>query len=517
MRSTLIPMLVLAACGTASDKDSWSAADSDVGDYDGDGTSRYEDTATPDGTDTAADDEGEPRDDTGVPGETVPTNPWVDTTQDALSTFSVDVDSASYSLARREIGRGVLPAPSTVRTEEFVNYFRYEDAGPQGDEPFTVHLELAPAPFGPAPDVELLRIHLQSKTVPPDQRKPANLVFLIDVSGSMNAPDKLGLVKWSLSQLIDKLGPADTLGIVVYAGAERVVLEPTEAAHKSTILDAIDALQAGGSTNGEAGIRRAYQLAKQAFVTGGINRVVLATDGDFNVGLTGESLIREVESWRDQGIFLTTLGFGMRNTQEAFLEQLADRGDGNHAFVDSRNEALRVLGDRLVSTLQVVAKDVKIQVAFDPAAVERWRLIGYENRVLAHEDFADDTKDAGEIGAGHGVTAFYEVDLAPGAAGPLAEVHLRHKPPEGGASTEQTWSLDVEDGHGTLAQASPSFRFGAAVAEWAEILRRSPHSEGAPFAEVHALASEAWPPAARGPEKTEFLGLVNASSTLWRP
>jgi Ca-activated chloride channel family protein len=443
------------------------------------------------------------------------TNPWVSSAEDNTSTFSVDVDTASYALTRRALTSGRLPDPASVRVEEFVNAFRYDLPAPTGDDTFAVHLESGPSPFGESDGTKLLRIGLQSAVVDEAERKPANLVFLLDVSGSMASDDKLGLVKYAMKHLVQRLHPTDTLGIVVYAGSEGVLLEPTAVSDRSAILDALDGLQAGGSTAGEAGIRRAYDLAEGAFREDGVNRVVLCTDGDFNVGLTGEALVREVERFRDRGIFLTTLGFGMGNLNDATMEQLSNRGDGNYAYIDTPNEALRTLGEHLVSTLQVVAKDVKLQVTFDPQTVQRWRLIGYENRLLNDEDFEDDDKDAGDVGAGHGVTAYYEVDPVGDATGVLAEVALRWKQPEGGASALATFTTSTDQTHAAIGDTSNAFRFGAAVAEFAEILRESPHSDGARFTDVHALAEGGIPlDGADSLAMTELLSLVDLARTM---
>ena len=442
-------------------------------------------------------------------------NPWVSTEDNNTSTFSADVDSGSYSLARRAINEGRLPEADSIRPEEFVNYFHYDDVGEPSELPFAVDLEAAPSVFGDAEDIQLLRIGIQADEIPEAQRDPVNLVFLLDVSGSMNAPDKLGLVKFSMKSLVDKLSPQDTLSIVVYAGAEGVVLEPTAVDDKSTILDALDQLEAGGSTNGEAGIRTAYDLAESAFRTDGVNRVVLCSDGDMNVGLTGDALIELIEEYRDKDIFLTTLGYGSGNYQDDLMEQLADHGNGNYAYIDSQNEALRVLGDNLVSTLQVVAKDLKIQVEFDSKSVERWRLIGYENRVLNNEDFVNDSVDAGDIGAGHSVTALYEIDLTQEpAGGNLAQVRMRYKEPTLDESTEHEWVLVAEDRVDSFAESSPSLQFAAAVVEFAEILRGSPHSEGRRFGDVLSIASQAQPEAERSLIEDEFLSLVEQASSL---
>ena len=448
------------------------------------------------------------------------TNPWVNAEEEPTSTFSADVDSGSYTITRRDLNQGVLPDPSTVRTEEFVNYFHYDDVGPDSDLPFAVQLESAPSFFGDAEDIHLLRIGIQADEIPEEERDPVNLIFLVDVSGSMSGD--LDLVKYSLKQLVDKLSPSDTLGIVVYAGAEGVVLEPTAVENKSAILDSLDALASGGSTNGEAGIRRAYQLAEDAFRDDGVNRVIICSDGDMNVGLTGDSLVELIEDYRETGIFLTTLGFGMGNYQDTQMEQLADHGNGNYAYIDSSNEALRVLGENLVSTLQVVAKDVKIQVSFDAEIVERWRLIGYENRVLDNEDFANDNVDAGDIGAGHSVTGLYEIDyvdsLASGEAGDIgmvARVSLRYKEPTSYESTQHDWVLRPEGRLTSFDEASSSFQFAAAVTEFAEILRGSPHSEGERFDDIQSIAQEAMNQAGSTPSKEEFLGLVEIAESLY--
>ena len=440
------------------------------------------------------------------------TNPWIQTADEAVSTFSVDVDTASYALTRRALAEGRLPDPASVRVEEFVNYFHYDDPVPATDDPFAVHLEIAPSTFGA--DLELLRIGLQAEIVPEEQRDPVNLTFLIDVSGSMTSSDKLGLIVYSLGHLVDRLSPSDTLSIVTYAGAEGLVLAPTPVTEKSAILDALDALSAGGSTAGEAGIRLAYDTNESALIQGGNNRVVLCSDGDFNVGVTGDALIDVIEDFRDRGIFLTVLGFGMGNFNDADMEQLADHGNGNYAYIDTPNEALRVLGDNLVSTLQVVAKDVKVQVEFDPTVVQRYRLIGYENRLLDNDEFADDTVDAGDVGAGHHVTALYEIEWAQDAPSTeAAEVRVRHKTPSGDTSMEQASAITKADALTSMDDASRDMRWAAAVAEFAEILRGSEHSEDARFPDVLDLATGAL--GSTTPSRDEFLDLVEQAESLW--
>jgi Ca-activated chloride channel family protein len=346
----------------------------------------------------------------------------------------------------------------------------------------------------------------------------ANLVFLIDVSGSMNAAGKLPLVQFSLMTLINTLQPTDTIGIVVYAGHDAVLLEPTAVSERGVLLSAIQNLSAGGSTYGEGGIRRAYDLAQQHFRPGGINRVILCTDGDFNVGLTGDALLRMIERFRRRDITLTVLGFG-REANDRDMEQLADRGNGSYAFIDTRNEALRVLERDLSGTLQVIAQDVKVQVIFNPEVVERFRLIGYENRVLAHQDFENDAVDAAEIGSGQFVTAFLEYELREGVDPTqddrdLATVRLRYKRPRGAQSIERRFQVPLREQRSRFDDASAAFRFSAAVVEFGEILRHSTHSEGARFNEIVQIAEQAnW---SQSPDAMEFVELVRLAQGLWQ-
>lgn len=436
-------------------------------------------------------------------------NDWVETADEDTSTFGADVDTGSYTTMRQSISAGQLPIASGVRVEEYTNYFRYDYPNPE-TEPFSVSFELAPSKFGEA-DQDMFRIGIHGKQVPLSERKPANLVFLVDVSGSMSAYNKLPLVQWSLRQLVSKLEPTDRLGIVVYAGQEAVVLEPTAVENKSEILDAINDMRSGGSTNGEAGIQKAYELAESAFRSDGINRVVLCTDGDFNVGLTGSALISKIDEYRLRGVTLSVLGFGM-GANDATMEQLADHGNGNYALIDTQNEAARVLGENLVSTLQIIAKDVKIQVEFNKEIVSRYRLVGYENRKLANEDFTDDTKDAGDLGAGHFVTSFYELERDLNLAeGRMATVRLRYKEPTADTSQELTFDFDLGAARTSFDQASSDFRFAAGVVEFAEILRGSKHSQGQRFDEILQIVS-----ATQGEDnlRKEFFGLVVQGSQL---
>jgi len=460
-------------------------------------------------------------------------NPFVAVAAHPLSTFSIDVDRASYSNVRRFImQQGAVPPKDAVRIEELVNYFPYDYAEPDGDAPVAILTEIAAAPWKPGH--RLVRIGLQTKRMHAEGLAPSNFVFLIDVSGSMMPPNKLPLLKAAFRLLVNELRPQDRVAIVVYAGSAGLVLPSTPGDRKAKILEAIEQLEAGGSTAGGEGIRRAYDEAVANFVRGGNNRVILATDGDFNVGVSSDAeMVRLVEEKRQTGVFLTVLGFGEGNLQAAKMEKLADHGNGNYAYIDNLLEARKVLVHELGGTLYTVAKDVKIQVEFNPARVRAYRLIGYENRLLADEDFADDRKDAGEIGSGHSVTALYEVipvgvetdvtvrvpdalryqaapDSSTRAAGPeLMFVRVRYKQPDGDRSRELTHA--VVDG----ASGSPSadFRFQAAVAEFGLLLRGSEHRGQADIGHVIASAREALGSDAQG-YRAEFVRLAMAAQAL---
>ncbi len=408
-----------------------------------------------------------------------------------VSTFAVDVDTASYANVRRLLNHGELPNPDAVRVEELINYFRYDYPLPQDGAPFAVHTEMGPSPWSDGR--HLLHVGLTSAAL--DDRAemaPANLTFLIDVSGSMRAPNKLGLLKRALAMLVARLRPQDHVAIAVYAGAAGEVLAPTAGSEQAKINAALERLSAGGSTNGGAGIQLAYNLARQQFDADGINRVILATDGDFNVGTTdANALERLVEDQRRSGVALTVLGFGSGNYNDALMQKIAQIGDGNAAYIDTIHEARKVLVEELGATLEIVAKDVKVQLEFNPAVVESYRLIGYETRRLNREDFNNDRVDAGEIGRGHTVTALYEVDLV-GSDNPSVDplryqderprqdrhgevgmLKLRYKAPEGGASKLISRVLEQSDIRQDLAATSDNFRFSAAVAWFGQILRRS--------------------------------------------
>lgn len=420
-------------------------------------------------------------------------NPFIAVAQEPRSTFSIDVDTASYSNVRRFLNQNTLPPPDAVRIEEMLNYFPYHDPEPTGEHPLAAHVEIGGCAWNT--NHRLMRVALSSRPIKKDGRPLCNLMFLIDVSGSMDQPNKLPLVQASLRRLVEELGENDRVGIVVYAGASGLVLPSTSCLEKSKIMEAIDRLQAGGSTNGGAGIELAYQQAVNHFIQKGSNRVILATDGDFNVGITNrDELVKLIEAKRKSGVYLTVLGFGMGNLKDGQLEALADKGNGQFAYIDTIDEAEKVLIKEMGATLVTVAKDVKFQVQFNPAKVGAYRLIGYENRVLANQDFANDAKDAGEVGAGHRVTALYELvppdkakDVVPAAdqedfefqnvtLKPRPEtvvVKVRYKLPDEDRS--KPFQVGAEDRGLDFSRSSNDFKFASAVAGFGMLLRHSPH------------------------------------------
>jgi len=441
---------------------------------------------------------------------------FVTVAEQPRSTFSVDVDTASYANVRRLLREGRLPPAGAVRIEELLNYFSYDYPEPSDERPFSVTTEVGPAPWHP--EHQLVLIGLQGRHLDLGDVPPRNLVFLLDVSGSMRPANKLALVQGALRKLVDDLRPEDHISIVVYAGGSGIVLAPTSGRNKSTILEALDGLHAGGATDGASGIRLAYDLARKHFNERGINRVILATDGDFNVGTTSRSaLVEIIEGERASGVFLTVLGVGVGNLKDATMEQLADRGNGNYAYLDSPAEARKVLVEEASGTLITIAQDVKLQLEFNPRRVDAYRLIGYENRRLANRDFNDDTKDAGEIGAGHSVTALYEIvpagadadigdidalryqaprDLTDDAASDeLLTVKLRYQEPGGSKSTLHEVALR---GDTNAENPSTNFRFAAAVASFGMALRDSPERGTASFAMAQNLAKNAIGPDPHG-------------------
>ena len=415
-------------------------------------------------------------------------NPFIDTEDDHLSTFAIDVDTASYTVARRFVQDGNMPHPDSVRVEEFVNFF---DQGyePPEEGAFAIHVDGSPSPFG-GDKHWLVRVGLQGKEIASDARKDATLVFAIDVSGSMGREDRLGLVKRSLRLLVDELRPTDEVGIVIYGSVGTVLLEPTDGGEKRSIINAIDSLAPGGSTFAEDGLRMAYELAAERVRPGRVTRVILLSDGVANVGNTGpDSILKQIRKHVDEGVMLTTVGFGMGNFNDVLMEQLANDGDGSYYYVDTINEARRVFVENLVGTLQNIAKDTKVQVDFNPDVVRSYRLLGYENRRVDDEDFRDDTVDAGEVGAGHSVTALYEMKLHDDADGVLGTVYLRYEDPDSGEVSE----IDREFLRSELAfefgEASPRFQMSAVVAEYSEILRESYWAQDGSLERVAAEAS----------------------------
>ena len=401
------------------------------------------------------------------------TNPFIDTEDDAFSTFGMDVDTASYTVARRFLRDGLLPPSEAIRVEEFVNAFDYNYTPPTNGA-FAVHLEGAPSKFGEGKRLQLLRIGIQGRVIPDTNRKNAVLTFVIDVSGSMGYENRLELVKQALTLLVEQLRPDDKVGIVVYGTNARVVLPHTSIVNQEHILTAIRALAPEGATNAEAGLRMGYKLALQNLESNAINRVILCSDGVANVGETGsDAILKEIRTYVKEGVTLTTVGFGMGNYNDILMEQLANDGNGSYAYVDTLSEAKRIFVENLTGTLQVIAKDAKIQVKFNPETVSRFRLLGYENRRLAHEDFRNDTVDAGEVGAGHSVTALYEIKLHENADGKLATVAIRHEDPDTGNVTEVNESIATDALKGSFEETTPTFQLSASVAEFAEILRGS--------------------------------------------
>lgn len=445
-----------------------------------------------------------------------------------LSTFSIDVDAASYSNMRRFLNMGQMPPKDAVRIEEMINYFHYEYAGPSTNDPFAIHTAKMKAPWNK--DHLIVKIGIQGKKLEMDELPASNVVFLLDVSGSMNAPNKLPLLKSSIKMLVNELRQQDKISIVVYAGAAGLVLPPTDGTDKKKILDAIENLQAGGSTAGGAGIKLAYKVAQEQFVKGGNNRVILATDGDFNVGASSDGeMQRLIEEKRESGVFLTVLGFGMGNYKDSKMEVLADKGNGNYAYIDNIMEAKKVLVTEFGGTLFTIAKDVKIQVEFNPNAVQAYRLIGYENRKLNDEDFNDDTKDAGELGSGHTVTALYEI-IPVGVkskfvknvdplkyqrketyrdADELLTVKFRYKDPNGQKSKliEHTIANDEKNND------DENLRWAASVAGFGMLLRDSEFKGNLTFADVLATAKNAQGNDVYG-YRAEFIKLIDIASNL---
>lgn len=445
-----------------------------------------------------------------------------------LSTFSIDVDKASYSNVRRMINNGQQIPADAVKIEEMINYFDYDYKQPTGDHPFAIHTEYGNTPWNT--DTKLVKIGLKGKEIPQDQIPASNLVFLLDVSGSMNSPKKLPLLKRAFKLLVNQLREKDKVSIVVYAGAAGMVLKPTSGANKSEINQALNNLAAGGSTAGGAGIELAYKIAQENFIKNGNNRVILATDGDFNVGMSSDKDMKTlIQEKRKSGVFLTCLGFGMGNYKDSKIETLADKGNGNHAYIDTMQEAQRILGKEFGGTLYTIAKDVKIQVEFNPSKVQAYRLIGYENRMLQDEDFVDDTKDAGELGSGHTVTALYEV-IPVGVKSKflkyipelkytntkknkefgdeLLTVKFRYKKPQGKKSTELVHILNTDNN-----EVSKDFNFAASVAWFGMKIRKSKYLVNDNIDDIITLANKNKSGDSEG-YRAEFVRLINSHQTL---
>lgn len=439
-------------------------------------------------------------------------NPYISTDADHLSTFALDVDTASYTIVRRYLNDGNLPPADAVRVEEFVNYFDQDYANPP-DVAFGLYADGAPSPFT-RDGTHILRIGIQGYDVPDNERKPAVLTFVIDVSGSMSQENRLELVKRSLELLVERLRPSDSVAIAVYGSDARVVLNPTSGEDTGAILNAIYSLQTEGATNAEAGLRLGYDLANRAYRTDAINRVILCSDGVANVGVTGPDALSEyIRGYADAGITLTTMGFGMGNFNDTLMEQLADNGDGNYAYVDDLDEAKRLFIDNLTSTLQVIALDAKVQVDFNGDVVAAYRLIGYENRAVADSDFRNNDVDAGEIGAGHTVTALYAVQFKPGAEGRIATVALRWEDPDTHEVKELDGNFHTWDMAKTFDDASLRYQFDVVAAQFAEVLRQSPYAEDTSLNDLRVRADRL---AAQidDPDVAEFAQLVNRAAQI---
>ncbi|HRH92294.1 MAG TPA: VWA domain-containing protein [Agitococcus sp.] len=456
-------------------------------------------------------------------------NPIKQVATDPVSTFSLDVDTGSYALVRQFVKQGRLPASDSVRTEELINYFNYDYPKTKGEHPFAVNTELTTAPW--QPDHYLLRIGVQAQDSHAEQMPAANLVFLVDVSGSMDEPNKLPLVISSLQMLTQQLRPQDKVSLVVYAGRTEVVLEPTS--NKADIVAALARLQAGGSTAGASALELAYKMARKGYIKGGVNRILLATDGDFNVGVTSHEQIKDmVKRERETGVTLSTLGFGQGNFNDAMMEQIADVGNGNYSYIDSVSEARKVLVDELSSTFNTVAKDVKVQIEFNPQQVSEYRLIGYENRQLNREDFNNDKVDAGDVGAGKSVTAIYEITPkgAASSVDPLryqnekqasaskvvpefAFLKIRYKQPHATSSTLLTQPLMLPKSITPFTSATNDHRFATAVAGFGQLLRQSSNMGNLSYTQVSQIAQQA-----KGVDKmgtrAEFIQLVQNVQAL---
>lgn len=442
-------------------------------------------------------------------------NPSIDTEDDNLSTFALDVDTGSYTVMRNYLNDGNLPPADSVRVEEYVNYFEQGYPIPPAHQAFGISMDAAPSPFTETERYDMLRVGIQGYKVDEEERKDAALTFVIDVSGSMDMDNRLELVKRSLELLVEQLHRSDSVSIVVYGSDARVVLDPTTGSDTREILRAIRRLEPEGATNAEDGIRLGYRMAMEAYKPDGINRVILCSDGVANVGNTeAEVILSEVKGYVDEGITMATFGFGMDNYNDTLMEQLADNGDGFYAYIDDIDEAERLFVDELTSTLQTIAMNAKVQVDFNPETVKRYRLVGFENRAIADNDFRDNTVDAGEIGAGHTVTALYEIKLYPDAYGRVATVNMRWEDPDTRAITEISRDFDASEVAYDFRETDPYFQRAVVVAEYAEILKESHWAEDSSLSAVYKEAERINEYLYRDDVMNEFVNLVRRARSI---
>jgi Ca-activated chloride channel family protein len=442
-------------------------------------------------------------------------NPMMDTEDDHLSTFALDVDTGSYTIMRNYLRDGNLPPSDSVRVEEYINYFDQGYEVPPAHQAFGIYVDGSPSPFTQTERYQMLRVGIQGYQVPDYERKDAALTFVIDVSGSMDLDNRLGLVKRSLELLVEQLRPSDTVSIVVYGTDARVILDPTPGSDKGAILEAIYSLHPEGVTNAEAGIRLGYKMAMRAFRPDGINRVILCSDGVANFGETESGVIlSEIHHYVEEGVTLTTIGFGMDNYNDVLMEQLADNGDGFYAYVDDMQEARRLFIDQITGTLQTIAMDAKVQVDFNPQVVMRYRLVGFENRAIADNDFRDNSVDAGEIGAGLSVTALYEVKLYPEAHGNIATVFMRWQDPDTRQVVELSKDFYTDELAYDFEDANPYFQRSVVVAEYAEILKQSYWAEGSSLGHVYREALRITEFLPQDEDMNEFMGLIKEAYHL---
>lgn len=443
-------------------------------------------------------------------------NPSIDAEDDNLSTFALDVDTGSYTVMRNYLRDGFLPPPESVRVEEYVNYFDQGYELPSGHQTFNIYIDGGPSPFTQTERYDMLRIGIQGYDVPDEERKDASLTFVIDVSGSMDMDNRLGLVKQSLEMLVEQLHRDDTVSIVVYGSDARVVLDPTPGSQSGRILSAIYSLRPEGATNAEAGLRLGYRMAMEAYNPDGINRVILCSDGVANVGETGpDAILEEIDHYVAEGVTLTAIGFGMDNYNDTLMEQLADNGNGFYAYVDDRDEARKLFVDEITGTLQTIALDAKVQVEFNPEVVKNYRLVGYENRAVDDEDFRDNDVDAGEIGAGHSVTALYEIKLYPEAYGKIATVFMRWEDPDTHQVVEISRDFHAGDLGRDFRETDPYFRRAVIVAEFAEILKGSYWAEDGSLEDVYREARRLEDDFRRDDAMEEFVDLLKTAKGLW--